>query len=210
MDCGQACDLAQEAASALRDRRARRVQVLFDGDVWCHLHNPIIYTNPPSPPNNTTSPPTRRRRRAGWVHTPSRDGPRAGSSSTTTSSPHGRPICACSAVHASTQINIPLRISLEDLSPPTHLCPLCFLYYARVAPYQIALHDGRLIFAPQDSDQVGVWVGGWVGGGGWEGRGVFCGVEIFCLILFIIYSCVCAVRCFIIYLTRILFIQLVS
>lgn len=23
-----------------------------------------------------------------------------------------------------------------------------------VAPYQIALHDGRLIFAPQDSDQV--------------------------------------------------------
>jgi hypothetical protein len=24
----------------------------------------------------------------------------------------------------------------------------------RVAPYQIALHDGRLIFAPQDTDQV--------------------------------------------------------
>ena len=24
----------------------------------------------------------------------------------------------------------------------------------RVAPYQIALHDGRLIFAPQDSDNV--------------------------------------------------------
>lgn len=24
----------------------------------------------------------------------------------------------------------------------------------RVVPYQIALHDGRLIFAPQDSDQV--------------------------------------------------------
>jgi hypothetical protein len=23
-----------------------------------------------------------------------------------------------------------------------------------VAPYQIALHDGRLIFAPQDTDQV--------------------------------------------------------
>jgi hypothetical protein len=24
----------------------------------------------------------------------------------------------------------------------------------RVVPYQIALHDGRLIFAPQDTDQV--------------------------------------------------------
>jgi hypothetical protein len=24
----------------------------------------------------------------------------------------------------------------------------------RTAPYQIALHDGRLIFAPQDDDQV--------------------------------------------------------
>ncbi len=24
----------------------------------------------------------------------------------------------------------------------------------RVAPYQILLHDGRLIYAPQDSDQV--------------------------------------------------------
>ena len=30
---------------------------------------------------------------------------------------------------------------------------LCFAFI-RVAPYQIALHDGRLIFAPQDNDQV--------------------------------------------------------
>jgi hypothetical protein len=26
--------------------------------------------------------------------------------------------------------------------------------FTRVVPYQIALHDGRLIFAPQDTDQV--------------------------------------------------------
>lgn len=26
--------------------------------------------------------------------------------------------------------------------------------YCRVVPYQIALHDGRLIFAPQDNDQL--------------------------------------------------------
>jgi hypothetical protein len=29
-----------------------------------------------------------------------------------------------------------------------------FLSFVRVVPYQIALHDGRLIFAPQDTDQV--------------------------------------------------------
>ncbi len=28
------------------------------------------------------------------------------------------------------------------------------VHLVRVVPYQIALHDGRLIFAPQDSDQV--------------------------------------------------------
>lgn len=35
------------------------------------------------------------------------------------------------------------------------LCITLFYYVLfRVAPYQIALHDGRLIFAPQDTDQV--------------------------------------------------------
>lgn len=35
------------------------------------------------------------------------------------------------------------------------LMSLCVnLLFNRVAPYQIALHDGRLIFAPQDTDQV--------------------------------------------------------
>lgn len=29
-----------------------------------------------------------------------------------------------------------------------------FIIYYRVAPYQIALHDGRLIYAPQDTEQV--------------------------------------------------------
>jgi hypothetical protein len=28
------------------------------------------------------------------------------------------------------------------------------LMFCRFAPYQIALHDGRLIFAPQDADNV--------------------------------------------------------
>ena len=64
-------------------------------------------------------------------------------------------------MHAHTSIHKPCRYILPLLYTFLSLLSQCsfvflpsFLLHHRVAPYQIALHDGRLIFAPQDTDQV--------------------------------------------------------